>query len=107
MTTATNTYTCPYCRQASESVATSCPWCGAPVDVTVRTTSGGWTGVRPIAAMTRLQAGQSSVQIEGGIAAVADWSLAAGDGLYFPHQALLWQEPSIRLSQLPLSNTSP
>ena len=37
-----------------------------------------------IADMTRIQAGQSIAQIEGSIAAVADWNLAAGDGLLLP-----------------------
>jgi uncharacterized protein (AIM24 family) len=103
MTTTTETYTCPYCHQTSAAATSSCQWCGAPVDVRLRTTSGGWTDVPAIADMTRIQAGQSSVQIEGGISGVADWNLAPGDGLYFPHHTLLWQEPSVTLSNLPLS----
>jgi uncharacterized protein (AIM24 family) len=97
--TAATTYTCPYCRQTSAAAgdtANSCPWCGAPVDITLRT-SGGWTEVPAIADMTRIQAGHSSAQIEGTIAAVADWTLAAGDSVFFPHHVLLWQEPSVTL----------
>ena len=103
MTTSADIYTCPYCRQQSAGATSSCPLCGAPVDVRLRTTSGGWTDMPAIADMTRIQAGQSSVQVEGGICSVADWRLAAGDGLYFPHHVILWQEPSVTLSTMPLS----
>jgi uncharacterized protein (AIM24 family) len=106
MTTTTSpseTYTCPYCRQESAAATSSCPACGAPVDVRLRTTSGGWTDLPPIADMTRLQAGQSSVQIEGSICSVADWKLAASEGLFFPHHVVLWQEPSVSLEAMPLS----
>src|ERR1700709_987097 len=99
--TAATSYTCPYCRQQSDGAGISCPMCGAPVNVALRTTAGGWTDVPPIADMTRIQAGHSSVQIEGSITAIADWNLAEGEGLYFPHHTLLWQEPSVRLSNMP------
>jgi uncharacterized protein (AIM24 family) len=99
----TDSYTCPYCRQVSEAASGSCPWCGAPVDVRLRTTDGGWTEQPPIADMTRLQAGHSSVQIEGAMVPVADWTLAETDGVYFPHHVLLWQDPSVRLSTMPMS----
>ena len=103
MTTSTDIYTCPYCRQQSAAATSSCPLCGAPIDVRLRTTSGGWTDMPAIADMTRIQAGQSNVQVEGGICSVADWKLAPGDGLYFPHHVVLWQEPSVTLSQMPMS----
>ena len=36
------TYTCRYCRQASEGASTTCPHCGAPVDVRARVSDSGW-----------------------------------------------------------------
>jgi uncharacterized protein (AIM24 family) len=101
--TETYDYTCPYCRQQSAGATSSCPACGAPVDVRLRTTSGGWTEQPAIKDMTRIQAGQSSVQVEGNVCSVADWTLAAGDGLFFPHHVLLWQEPTVTLDTMPLS----
>ena len=101
--TAPTSYTCPYCRQQSDGAGISCPMCGAPVNVALRTTSGGWTEVPAIADMTRIQAGRSSVQIEGGICSIADWNVAEGDALFFPHHTLLWQEPTITLDAFPLS----
>jgi uncharacterized protein (AIM24 family) len=103
MTTATGTYTCPYCRQLSDGAALSCPNCGGPVDVALRTTSGGWIELPGIADMTRIQAGHSSVEIEGSVAPVADWDLAAGETVFFPHHKLLWQDASVQLSAMPMS----
>jgi uncharacterized protein (AIM24 family) len=98
--TAPTAYTCPYCRLSSEGATSSCPKCGAPVNVRLRTTSGGWTDMPPIADMTRIQAGNSTIQVEGGIAAIADWNLAAGDNLFFPNHMLLWSEPGVTLGSL-------
>jgi uncharacterized protein (AIM24 family) len=104
MTSTTDTtYHCPYCRQDSAGATGSCAWCGAPVDIALRTTTGGWTEQPPIADMTRLQAGRSTVQIEGTMVPVADWTLAEGDGVYFIHHVLLWQEPSVAVGVMPLS----
>lgn len=103
MTTEVTTYTCPYCRLQSSGTELSCPHCGAPVNVTLRTTSAGWTELPAIKDMTHLQAGHSTVQIEGAISGVADWNLAADEGLFFPHHVLLWQDPAVRVSSMPLS----
>ena len=89
------TYTCPYCRQPSTGAGESCPNCGAPVDITLRTTAGGWTELPPIADMARIQVGQSQVEVSGRSVPAAEWALAAGEGVYFPHHVLLWQEPSV------------
>jgi uncharacterized protein (AIM24 family) len=96
-------YTCPYCRQPSDGGADSCPICGAPVDIALRTTSGGWLELPGIADMTRIQAGHSSVEIEGEVAPVADWNLGPGDTVYFPHHKLLWQDAAVTLSAMPMS----
>jgi uncharacterized protein (AIM24 family) len=96
----TTTYTCPYCRQVSEGATASCDLCGAPVNVRLRTTAGGWTDLPPIADMTHIQAGGSTVQIQGGISAVADWNLAAGHGVFFPHHSLLWLDPSVTVGSM-------
>ena len=101
--TAATSYTCPYCRQTSAGATTSCPNCGAPVNIELRTTVSGWTELPSIADMARIQFGQSHCQIEGRLVPVAEMDLAAGDGVYFAHDVLLWQEPAIQLEALPLS----
>jgi uncharacterized protein (AIM24 family) len=72
------------------------------VDVVLRTTSSGWTELPAIADMASIQLGHSSAQILGKLVPVAETTLAAGDGMYFPGQNLLWQEPQVRVSSLPL-----
>jgi uncharacterized protein (AIM24 family) len=96
-------FTCPYCRMTYQGTTLTCPSCGASLDVRLQTTSGGWTDLPAMADMTRIQAGQSHVQIEGDVTAVADWRLAENDALFFPHHVLLWQEPSVRLEAMPLA----
>ncbi len=97
------TYKCPFCRTESPGSGTSCPSCGAPVNVALRTTTSGWTEIPAIADMARIQMGQSSCQIEGKLVPVAEIKLAADETVYFPHSSLLWQEPTVEVSALPLS----
>lgn len=100
--TATTSYHCPYCRTDSAGAGSSCPNCGAPVDVTLRTTTSGWTELPPIADMTKIQLGQSSAQIMGNIVPAADLRLAAGEGVYFAQHNLLWQEPQVDVTAMSL-----
>jgi len=98
----TTTYTCPWCRTETAGTALSCPTCGAPVDVRMRTTASGWTEIPPIADMARIQLGQSSAQIAGRFVPAAEVTLAAGDSLYFPHPSLLWAEPAVGITDMSL-----
>lgn len=94
-------YSCPYCRTVSPGAGSTCPNCGAPVDVARRTTSG-WTELPPIPDMAKIQLGRSSAQILGKIAPAADIRLAEGDGVFFANGNLLWQEPAVEVSAMSL-----
>ncbi|MGH9125719.1 MAG: AIM24 family protein [Acidimicrobiales bacterium] len=96
------TYRCPYCRTESSGAAASCPTCGAPVDITVRTTKSGWTELPPIADMAHIQMGHSTCQIAGRLVPTAEFNLAAGDTVYFPHPSFLWQEQAVTLDSMSL-----
>ena len=100
--TDTSTYTCPYCRQTSAGAGSSCPTCGAAIDIELRTTSGGWIELPSIADMARIQVGHSQVEVSGRNAPIADWSLGAGESVYFPHHVLVWKEPAVELSPMAL-----
>ena len=102
MTTATDTYTCPYCRQPSDGGRQLPELRGAGRRRACAPPPAAGPSCPAIADMTRIQAGHSSVQIEGSVAPVADWNLAAGETVYFPHHKLLWQEPSVQLSAMPM-----
>jgi uncharacterized protein (AIM24 family) len=98
-----STYTCPYCKQTSTGAGTSCPTCGAPVDIKLRTTASGWTELPSIADMARIQFGQSTCQVEGRLVPVAEMKLAAEEGVYFTHDVLLWQEPGVHVDAMAMT----
>ncbi len=106
MTAPAGSYVCPYCRLQSDVSASSCPNCGAPVDVREVTTDSGWVEMPPIGDMARIQLGRSSVQIEGTYVPVADFDLHPDDWIYFSHHVLLWTEPSVVLDTLPLAGAA-
>lgn len=91
-------YVCPFCRTPGQGGA-SCPGCGAATDVRLKTSESGWLELPAARNMARIQWGRSSVQIEGTMVPVADFALAPGDGVYFPHHELLWKEPSVAVTQ--------
>src|SRR5215467_8532690 len=74
--------------------------CGAPVDIRSVVSGSGWVEQPPIRDMARLQFGQSHVQIAGTTVAVAEFSLAPQDWIYFSHHVLLWTEPRTRLGNM-------
>jgi uncharacterized protein (AIM24 family) len=102
MTDASTEYACPFCRTTSTGAGSTCPNCGAPVDVTKRTTTSGWTELPAIPDMTRIQIGQSTAQIMGKLVPAADVRLAAGEGVFFPQHNLLWQEPAVEVNAMSL-----
>lgn len=100
--TTAGSYTCRWCHSTSDGTNTTCPACGAPVNVQLRTTDSGWTQLPAIPDMARIQFGQSFCQVEGALVPAADMNLAAGDSVYFSHHVLLWQDSTVELSTLPL-----
>jgi uncharacterized protein (AIM24 family) len=96
-------YHCPWCGHGSDAGATSCLKCGAPVDVRLATTDSGWAELPPIRDMAKIQFGQSFCQIEGKYVPVADFKLAAGDGVYFTHHLLLWKDEQVQIGNMPLA----
>ncbi len=95
-------YVCRYCRLESDGSGTSCPHCGAPVNVQELRSDSGWEEQPPIADMARIQFGRSICQVEGSFVPVADMRLADEDWVYFSHHVLLWTDPSVRMDTLPL-----
>lgn len=94
---------CPWCGAEIASAELSCPRCGAPVGRSKRPTNSGWMELPPIRDMARLRVGSSTCQIEGTYVPVADFNLAAGDGVYFAHHVLLWKDPQVQVRRMPLS----
>jgi uncharacterized protein (AIM24 family) len=100
---AESTYTCRWCRTASQADnLISCPTCGAPVDVRDMVSRSGWFELPAVPDMARLQFGRSYCQIEGTYVPVADFNLEEGDGVYFAHHLLLWKEARVDVSAMQL-----
>ena len=95
-----NQYVCRFCRQPSDPNSPTCPLCGAPVDIRDVVSDSGWIEQPPIRDMARIQFGQSHCQIEGTTVPVADFTLAQQDMIYFSHHALLWTDPTTRLTNM-------
>jgi uncharacterized protein (AIM24 family) len=93
---------CHWCGAPVDSNTLSCSLCGAPVGLSEQPTDSGWVELPQIKDMTRLQVGASRCQIEGLYVPMADFNLAAGDGLYFAHHVLLWKDPEIEVRRMPL-----
>jgi uncharacterized protein (AIM24 family) len=97
-----STYLCPYCRLEGDATGSSCPHCGAPVDVRARTSASGWERQPAIKDMARIQFGQSSCQISGKYVPAAEMRLGPGEGIYFGHHQLLWADTQVAISNQPL-----
>jgi uncharacterized protein (AIM24 family) len=95
-------YTCPWCKRAFDASSSSCPACGAPVDVRKLTTPSGWNELPAIKDMAKIQFGQSFCQVEGNFVPVANFKLAAGDGVYFAHHLMLWKDDHAQITAMPL-----
>ena len=90
-------YICRYCRLPSDASGSSCPNCGAPVDVRAVVSDSGWVEQPAIRDMARIQFGQSRCQIEGTLVPSVDFALAQGEGVIFSHHTLLWVLPGTHL----------
>jgi uncharacterized protein (AIM24 family) len=97
------TYNCPWCGQAADPGMTNCRFCGSSIDVRLAKTDSGWSELPPIKDMAKIQFGQSTCQIEGCYVPVADFNLAAGDGVYFAHHLLLWKDDHVQISAMSLA----
>jgi uncharacterized protein (AIM24 family) len=100
--TETRAYTCRFCRMSSDASGTACPHCGAPVDVRAVVSDSGWQEQPPVRDMARIVFGRSTCQIEGTCVPSADFGLAEDDWIFFSHHQVLWAEPSVQMSAMPM-----
>ena len=95
--------TCSWCGAQIDPTQTSCPRCGATVNARGATTRSGWVQLPGRKDMAKLQFGNSFCQIEGAYVPVADFNLAAADGIYFTHHVLLWKDPQVEVTTMSLA----
>src|SRR5579863_3785416 len=94
---------CVWCGAMVTGVDTSCPRCGAALRVNQIVTESGWRELPGRKDMAKLHFGNSSCQIEGVYVPVADFNLAAGEGVYFAHHVVLWKDPQVNITAMSLA----
>lgn len=95
--------TCPWCAGMIDAVQLSCPRCGATLNAPPAVSETGWKQLPGRKDMAKLQFGDSFCQIEGLYVPVADVRLAPSDSIYFTHHVLLWKDPQVNMTTMPLS----
>lgn len=93
---------CQWCGVQSPD-PTQCVACGAPLDVQNMVSESGWREAPRLRDMAEFKFGDSSCQVEGEIVPVVDVNLAAGEGVYFEHHAMLWKQDAVPLSLVALA----
>jgi len=104
MTSAAAPTTCPWCGGEISAAQLSCPRCGANVRAPQIRSESGWGELPGRKDMAKLQFGDSFCQIEGLYVPVADVNLAASDSIYFTHHVLLWKDPQLNITTMPLAS---
>lgn len=93
---------CSNCGTGLDGSAAFCGNCGTPMSVRPAPPSG-WTKLPGRRDMAKLQFGDSFCQIEGTYVPVADVNLAGRDSVYFAHHVILWKDPQVNVTTMPLS----
>lgn len=91
---------CSWCGATFDAVQTTCPKCGAALNISSVATRSGWAKLPGRKDMAKLQFGNSVCQIEGTYVPVADMNLAAEDSIYFTHHVLLWKDPQVNVTAM-------
>src|SRR6202167_1391679 len=104
ITSAVAPTTCPWCGAEISAAQLSCPRCGANVRAPQIRSASGWTELPGRKDMAKLQFGDSFCQIEGLYVPVADVNLAGSDSIYFTHHILLWKDPQLNITTMPLAS---
>ena len=80
----------------------SCPQCGATLGAKTGHTLSSWVELPGRKDMAKIHFGSSTCQIEGVYVPVADMNLSATDSVYFSHHVILWKDPQINVTTMPM-----
>src|SRR5512142_407832 len=93
---------CEWCGSQNPPDAQSCRACGAPLDIRNLVSESGWREAPRLKDMTEIHFSHSTCQVEGEIVPVAEITLSQGDAIFFEHHVLLWKDPSVPMTVMPL-----
>ena len=86
----------------NEKTDLACRTCGAPLDIRYLVSESGWREAPRIKDMTEIHFGVSTAQMEGEIVPVAEINLGQGDQVYYEHHVMLWKDPRVPMSVMPM-----
>jgi uncharacterized protein (AIM24 family) len=89
---------CSWCQCPSSPECTSCSACGAPLSIGSVASESGWREAPRLRDMTEFRVADTTCQIAGEVVPVAEFTLAAGDAVFFEQRTLLWKEREVTLA---------
>ena len=89
---------CQWCGAHNPRVGTSCERCGAPLDASDTVSESGWRITPRIKGLTSVACGSIRVQFEGRISPAMEVALAAGNSVFFEHNAMLYKDEDVAMS---------
>ncbi len=93
---------CQWCQGMNLKTALSCQFCGATLNLQDLVSESGWREAPRLKDMTEIHFSRSICQVEGEIVPVAEISLNQGDAVFFEHHVLLWKDPTVPMTVMPL-----
>lgn len=93
---------CQWCQGMNLKTALSCQFCGAALNLQDLVSESGWREAPRLKDMTEIHFSRSTCQVEGEIVPVAEITLSQGDAIFFEHHVLLWKDPSVPMTVMPL-----
>jgi uncharacterized protein (AIM24 family) len=93
---------CQWCQGINLKTALSCQFCGASLDLADLVSESGWREAPRLKDMTEIHFSRSTCQVEGEIVPVAEIMLNQGDAVFFEHHVLLWKDPGVPMTSMPL-----
>jgi uncharacterized protein (AIM24 family) len=89
---------CSWCQFQNDAGRAGCSACGAPLRLAKVVSESGWRAAPRLRDLTGFRVGDSTGQVAGEMAPVAEFTLAGGDSVFFEQHTLLWKEREVSLA---------
>ena len=94
-------FSCPYCRlRGTITKQVSCPNCGAPADIRLLESENKWEELPGAKDRAVIQFGQSRVEVQGSFVPMAQFTMAAGEAVWFAQHKLCYADKAISFESI-------
>ena len=94
-------FTCPYCRlKGTVTKDISCPNCGAPADIRLLESGNKWEELPGAKDRAVIQFGQSRVEVQGSFVPMAQFTMAAGEAIWFAQHKLCYADKAVSFENI-------